>query len=79
MTKREKLIGKIRARPPHADFEDVRRVLDLYGWTMRAPRSGSSHYTFAKAGEPEIITVVKHHGRVGRVYLDNICEKLGLD
>jgi predicted RNA binding protein YcfA (HicA-like mRNA interferase family) len=79
MTKREKLVERIRARPPQAGFEDVRRVLEMYGWTMRSPRSGSSHFTFAKEGESEILTVVKHNERVKRVYLDKICKALGLD
>ena len=40
------------------DFE-LRRVLESYGYEMNAPRSGSSHYTFRKAGcQP--ITIPKH-------------------
>jgi hypothetical protein len=31
MTKRDKLIAKIRSRPPDADFEDVRQLLEEFG------------------------------------------------
>ena len=38
----------------------------------------SSHATFTKADEfPIGVTVDKH--KVGRRYLDNICDRLGLD
>lgn len=79
MTKCKKLVDRIRVIPSEADFDDVRRVLEMYGWTMRSPQGGSSHFTFTKEGEREIITVVKHHDRVWRVYLDKICDQLGLD
>lgn len=77
MTQRERLIARIRARPPEADFEDVRRLLEDFGW--RLARQRGSHVTFTKEGESPIV-VPQHHGRkVKRVYLTLICERLGLD
>ncbi len=77
MTQREKLIERIRARPPEAEFEDVRLLLEAFGWTLRRERG--SHVTFKKTGQRSI-TVSKVGGRkVKRVYLDQICERLGLD
>lgn len=40
-------------------FDELRKVLESYGYTIFAPKSGSSHYTFRKAGcNP--ITIPKH-------------------
>lgn len=78
MTRREKLIAKIRARPVQADYDDVKAVLEFCGWRQR-PESGSSHAVFEKDGE-RAISVPRKGGRmVKRVYLDQICDRLGLD
>ena len=77
MTRIEKLIARIRARPPEADFDDVRSLLEAFGWML--DRERGSHASFSKAGEYPIV-VPKHHGRrVKRAYLVLICERLGLD
>ncbi|MGC4105235.1 MAG: type II toxin-antitoxin system HicA family toxin [Thermomicrobiales bacterium] len=76
MTKRDKLVRRIRQRPPEADFDDVRAVLDLFGWTF--DRQRGSHASFTKPGEGSI-TVPISHGKVKRAYLDHLCEALGLD
>jgi predicted RNA binding protein YcfA (HicA-like mRNA interferase family) len=77
MTRREKLVAQIRKRPSEADFDDVRRVLEAFGWTL--DRERGSHCHFVKEGEFPI-TVPKTHGRtVKRVYLELIIERLGLD
>jgi predicted RNA binding protein YcfA (HicA-like mRNA interferase family) len=77
MTRREKLIDRIRARPPQARFSDVQALLEEEGW--RKDREKGSHVTFVKDDEPPI-TVPKEGGRwVKRVYLDLICDRLGLD
>ena len=31
-------------------FAELRRVLEEYGYEMKQPKSGSSHYTFRKPG-----------------------------
>ena len=77
MTKLAKLVDRIRARPPEADFDDVWTLMKAYGWTIGRERG--SHVTFVKPGE-RAITVPKAGGRkVKRVYLDQLCEILGLD
>lgn len=77
VTQRERLVARIRARPPEADLGDVRRLLEEFGW--RLARQRGSHVTFTKEGEYPIV-VPQHHGRkVKRVYLARICERLGLD
>jgi len=77
MTRLEKLIERIKARPPEADFGDVQRLLESFGYEKR--RQEGSHVAFKKPSE-RTITVPLVSGRtVKRVYLDQICELLGLD
>lgn len=77
MGRRDKLIARIRARPPEADFGDVQAVLEYFGWTL--DRESGSHATFTKRGEFPL-TVPKVGGRkVKRTYLTILCERLGLD
>lgn len=50
MTKWDKLIAKILTLSKDLRFDELRKVLESYGYEMHAPRSGSSHYTFRKPG-----------------------------
>lgn len=78
MSQLDKLIERIRRRPPEANFDDVRRLLEAFGWTMA--RQKGSHVSFTKRGDPRIFTVSLERGRkVKRVYLDKLCDLLGLD
>lgn len=78
MSQFDKLVRKLRARPPEAGFEDVRKVLEHYGWQL--DRNESSHATFVKAGERSIFTVPKVHGKmVKRTYLDQLCDLIGME
>ncbi|HEU5423934.1 MAG TPA: type II toxin-antitoxin system HicA family toxin [Nitrolancea sp.] len=77
MSRRDKLIARILARPPQADFDDVRAVLEEFGWVLARERG--SHCTFAKPGEYPIIVPKVGGRKVKRVYLDMICDRLGLD
>lgn len=76
MSRRERLIQRIVRRPAEARFGDVRSILVEFGWTH--DRTRGSHAIFVKEGERSI-TVPVHHDKVGRRYLDQICERLGLD
>lgn len=77
MTRIEKLIEQIRRRPVEADFADIERLLEHFGWTLK--RVSGSHVTFVKKGEYPI-TVPKKGGRkVKGRYLDEICQRLRLD
>ena len=59
MTKWDKLIAKIPTLSKDLRFDELRKVLESYGYEMHAPRGGSSHYTFRKPGcQP--ITIPKH-------------------
>jgi predicted RNA binding protein YcfA (HicA-like mRNA interferase family) len=76
VTALERSIARLLVRPPEADFSDVRRVLEAFGWT--AARQRDSHLSFTKPGERTISIPI--HGRmVKRIYVDQICERLGLE
>ena len=59
MSKWDKLIAKVCSLSKDVRFEEIKKVLESYGYVMNAPRGGSSHYTFRKSGcQP--ITIPKH-------------------
>lgn len=54
-----KLLARICALSKDLRFDELRKVLESYGYEMNVPKSGSSHYTFRKPGcQP--ITIPKH-------------------
>ena len=50
MSKWDKLIEKICGLSREVRFEEVKRILESYGYEMKRPRSGGSHCTFRKTG-----------------------------
>ncbi len=51
-------------------FDELRKVLESYGYMMNAPKGGSSHYTFRKVGcQP--ITIPKHEP-IKKVYVEMV-------
>lgn len=77
MTRLERLIERIKTRPPEADFSDVEKLLEEFGYERK--RQEGSHVSFKKPGERTIIVPLVKGRKVKRVYLDQICELLGLD
>ena len=70
MSKWDKLLMKICALSKELRFEELRRVLESYGYVMNAPKGGSSHYTFRKSGcQP--ITIPKHEP-IKKVYVEMV-------
>lgn len=70
MSKWDKLSTRIYALSKDLRFEELRKVLEIYGYEMNAPKSGSSHYTFRKAGcQP--ITIPKHEP-IKKVYVEMV-------
>jgi hypothetical protein len=70
MSKWDKLISRIMSLDNDMRFEELRRVLESYGYTMRAPGSGSSHCTFRKEGKNPI-TIPKHEP-IKRIYVEMV-------
>lgn len=70
MSKFDKLIQEILSLSKDLRFQELKKVLEFYGYVMTAPKSGSSHYTFRKAGcNP--ITIPKHEP-IKKVYVQMV-------
>ena len=76
MSRREKLIARIRARPPACEFTDVQRLLEDFGWKLARQRG--SHAMFVRPNA-RTFTIPVHGGKVKRTYVNQICELLELD
>lgn len=73
MSKWEKLLMRIQKLSNDLRFQELRRVLESYEYEMRAPKNGSSHYTFRKEGCMPI-TIPKHEPI--KKYMLKLCDKL---
>lgn len=70
MSKWDKLLARICTLSKDLRFDELRKVLESYGYVMNAPRSGSSHYIFRKSGcRP--ITIPKHEP-IKKVYVEMV-------
>lgn len=67
MSKWDKLLRKITNLSKDVRFEDLKKILESYGYDMNTPNSGSSHYTFKKKGRNPI-TIPKNNP-VKKVYV----------
>lgn len=74
MSQFEKLLKRIHSLSKDLRFDELRKVLEAYGYTMTAPRSGSSHYTFRKPGCTPI-TIPKHEP-IKKVYVIMVKEAI---
>lgn len=70
MSKWDKLIMRIYNLSKNLRFTELQKVLESYGYTMSAPRNGSSHYTFRKQGCMPI-TIPKHEP-IKKVYVEMV-------
>lgn len=70
MSKWDKLISRILSLPKDLRFEELRKVLEAYGYTMHAPSGGSSHYTFRKKGKNPI--TIPAHEPIKKVYVEMV-------
>lgn len=72
MSKWDKLLMKILSLSKDLRFNELRKVLESYGYVMNVPKGGSSHYTFRKSGcQP--ITKPKHEP-IKKVYVEMVKE-----
>ena len=70
MSKWDKLIVRICNLLKDLRFDELKKVLESYGYVMNTPRSGSSHYTFRKQGcQP--ITIPKHEP-IKKIYVEMV-------
>lgn len=70
MSRFEKLLQRIRSLDKNMRFDELRKVLESYGYQMSAPASGSSHRTFRKAGCNPI--TIPQHEPIKRAYVEMV-------
>lgn len=58
MSRRDKLLEKIRNNPKAVRFEDLDRLLTFFGFERRQRRGGSSHYVYFR--RPYVFPVARH-------------------
>jgi hypothetical protein len=74
MSRFEKLLQRIRMLDKDLRFDEVRRVLEAYGYTMSGPGSGSSHKVFRKNGCAPI--TIPAHEPIKRIYIVMVKEAI---
>ena len=72
MSKWDKLLQRIRSFSNDLRIEEVRKILEAYGYTMKGSSGGSSHFIFRKPGCAPI-TIPKHEP-IKTVYIKMIRE-----
>ena len=70
MSSWEKLLSRILTLSNDLRYEELKRVLEEYGYTVKQPKSGGSHYTFRKPGCMPI-TIPKHEP-IKKVYVEMV-------
>lgn len=70
ISKWDKLLSRICTLSKDIRFDELRKVLESYGYMMKAPRGGSSHCTFRKPGCSPI-TIPKHEP-IKKVYVEMV-------
>lgn len=70
LSKWDKLLRRIKSLSPDMRFDELKKVLESYGYEMNSPRGGSSHFTFRKLGcNP--ITIPKHEP-IKKIYIEMV-------
>lgn len=72
MSKWDKLLMRISNLSKDIRFDELRKVMESYGYKMNAPRRGSSHYTFRKLGCQPI--TIPRHEPIKKVYVEMVKE-----
>lgn len=72
MSKWDKLVSRVCSLSAAIRFSELQKILEGYGYTMHAPRSGSSHYTFRKPGKSPI--TIPKHDPIKRIYIEMVRE-----
>ena len=74
MSKKQKLLEKIKNNPQRIRFQEVDKLLVSIGFDKRQPRGGSSHYTYSY--KDIIITIPYKKPYVKVKYIKNVIELL---
>lgn len=66
MSKKEKEFEKIKNNPKNIKFTTIDKLLRQYGFTVRQPKGGSSHYIYKK---DKLTLTIPKHNPVREVYI----------
>lgn len=69
----EKLLAKMRRRPPEMPLREVQQVMEHLGWTL--DRTSGSHFIYQRNGHH--LSIPSHGGSVKRAYLIQILNTAG--
>ncbi len=72
MSQFDKLLQQIKNLDRNMRFDELRKVLEHYGYSMSGPASGSSHKTIRKPGKYPI--TIPQHEPIKRVYVEMVKE-----
>lgn len=72
MSQWDKLIKSILELSNDIRFDELKKVLEHYGYTINNPRKGSSHFTFRKPGSNPI-TIPKNQP-IKKIYVKLVKE-----
>ncbi len=72
MSKFDRLLERINALDKNLRFNELRKVVEYYGYTMSGPAGGSSHKTFRKPGKQPI--TIPQHDPIKRAYVEKVRE-----
>ena len=70
MSKWDKLLSSIVSLSAELRFDELRRVLESYGYEMKGPGGGSSHAVFRKPGCMPV--TIPRHEPVKKVYVEKV-------
>ena len=70
MSRWDKLLSRICALSKDIRFDELKKVLESYGYEMYSPIGGSSHCTFRKVGCQPI--TIPRHEPIKRVYVEMV-------
>lgn len=72
MSSWDKLLARILGLSNDMRFDELRKVLESYGYEMKSPRGGSSHATFRKPGCAPI--TIPRHEPIKKIYVQMVRE-----
>lgn len=70
----EKQLEKLFSLPKEMRYEEIKLLLEKFGFVGTETKSGSSHITYRKEGYPNI--TIPRHGNIKKVYLRMIKKAL---
>ena len=72
MSQFDKLLKRILSLDKKIRFDELRKVLESYGYTMSGPSGGSSHKTFRKPGCMPV--TIPQHEPIKKIYVEMVKE-----